>query len=62
MNLTELIQLYHFTDKTVIVPGGVGVLGSKIACGLVGCNANVVLLNRDQELAAADSTSPCIAF
>jgi Dehydrogenases with different specificities (related to short-chain alcohol dehydrogenases) len=51
MNLEELTALYDFTDCTVLVTGGAGVLGSEIACALVGCNANVVILDRDQELA-----------
>ena len=51
MNLEELTSLYDFTDCTVVVTGGAGVLGSEIACALVGCNANVVLLDRDIELA-----------
>ena len=51
MNLDELQSLYDFSDRTVLVTGGAGVLGSEIACALVGCNANVVLLDRDQELA-----------
>ncbi|MBK9926706.1 MAG: SDR family oxidoreductase [Anaerolineales bacterium] len=51
MNLEELKSLYDFSDRTVLVTGGAGVLGSEIACALVGCNANVVLLDRDQELA-----------
>jgi NAD(P)-dependent dehydrogenase (short-subunit alcohol dehydrogenase family) len=51
MNLEELKSLYDFSDCTVLVTGGAGVLGSEIACALVGCNANVVILDRDQELA-----------
>jgi len=51
MNLEELKSLYDFSDRTVLVTGGAGVLGSEIACALVGLNANVVLLDRDQELA-----------
>lgn len=51
MNLEELSAFYDLTDYTVLVTGGAGVLGSEIACALVGCNANVVLLDRDQELA-----------
>jgi len=51
MNLQELTSLYDFSDRTVIVTGGAGVLGSEIACALIGLNANVVLLDRDQELA-----------
>lgn len=51
MNLDELQSLYDFSDRTMLVTGGAGVLGSEIACALVGCNANVVILDRDQELA-----------
>jgi NAD(P)-dependent dehydrogenase (short-subunit alcohol dehydrogenase family) len=51
MNLDELRTMYDFTDCTAVVTGGAGVLGSEIACALVGCNANVVILDRDQELA-----------
>jgi NAD(P)-dependent dehydrogenase (short-subunit alcohol dehydrogenase family) len=51
MNLDELGSLYDFTDRTVLVTGGAGVLGSEIACALMGCNANIVILDRDQELA-----------
>lgn len=51
MNLEELKSLYDFSERTVLVTGGAGVLGSEIACALVGLNANVVLLDRDQELA-----------
>jgi NAD(P)-dependent dehydrogenase (short-subunit alcohol dehydrogenase family) len=51
MNLEELRLLYDFTDRTVLVTGGAGVLGSEIACALLGCNANVVILDRDMELA-----------
>lgn len=51
MNLQELQAFYDFTDRTVLITGGAGVLGGEIACALVGCNANVVILDRDQELA-----------
>ena len=51
MNLEELKSLYDFSGRTILVTGGAGVLGSEIACALVGCNANVVILDRDQELA-----------
>jgi NAD(P)-dependent dehydrogenase (short-subunit alcohol dehydrogenase family) len=51
MDLNELQSLYDFTGRTVLVTGGAGVLGSEIACALVGCNANVVILDRDVELA-----------
>lgn len=51
MNLEELTKLYDFSNRTVVVTGGAGVLGSEMACALVGLNANVVILDRDQELA-----------
>jgi NAD(P)-dependent dehydrogenase (short-subunit alcohol dehydrogenase family) len=51
MNLEELARLYDFSDRTVLVTGGAGVLGSEIACALLGCHANVVILDRDQALA-----------
>src|SRR5512145_1110877 len=50
MNLEELTRLYDFSDSTALVTGGAGVLGSELACALLGCNANVVILDRDQEL------------
>lgn len=51
MNLDELRSLYDFSDCTIAVTGGAGVLGSEIACALVGCHANVAILDRDMELA-----------
>jgi len=51
MNLEQLTTLYDFTDCTALITGGAGVLGGELACALVGCNANVVILDRDQELA-----------
>ena len=51
MNLDELRLLYDFTGRTVLITGGAGVLGAGIAHGLLGCHANVVILNRDQEKA-----------
>ena len=51
MNLEELASLYDFSDRTVLITGGAGVLGGEIACALMGCNANVVILDRDQKLA-----------
>jgi NAD(P)-dependent dehydrogenase (short-subunit alcohol dehydrogenase family) len=51
MNLNELTQWYDFTGKTVVITGGAGILGGEIACALVGCNANVAILDRDPKLA-----------
>src|SRR5512142_2724019 len=51
MNLNELTALYDFTGKSVVVTGGAGILGGEIACALVGCNANVAIIDRDPALA-----------
>ncbi len=52
MNLMEVTKSYDFTDRTVVITGGAGVLCREMACALVGVNANVVILDRDP--AAAD--------
>ncbi len=51
MNLDELRSMCDFTDRTMLITGGAGLLGSEIACALIGCNANVVILDCDPELA-----------
>ena len=51
MNLQELVQLYDFSGKTIVITGGAGVLGGEMACALVGCKANVVILDRERALA-----------
>ncbi|MGD9100785.1 MAG: SDR family oxidoreductase [Anaerolineae bacterium] len=51
MNLEELTQLYNFDGHTVAITGGAGILGGEIACALVGCGANVAILDRDPSLA-----------
>ena len=52
MNLEEL-QLRFMISRIALCWSQAGrvCLGSEIACALVGCNANVVILDRDQELA-----------
>ncbi len=50
MNLNELSQLYNFSGQTAVITGGTGVLGGEIACALVGCGANVVVLDRNPNL------------
>lgn len=50
MNLQQLTQWYDFTGKTAVITGGTGVLGGEIACALVGCGANVVVLDRNPNL------------
>jgi len=51
MDIQTITKLFDFCDRTVVITGGAGVLGSEIACALVGCHANVVLLDRDMDLA-----------
>lgn len=50
MNLRELTKIYDFSGKTVVITGGTGVLGGEMACALVGCGANVVVLDRNPNL------------
>lgn len=47
MNLQELTRQYDFTGRTVAITGGLGVLCLEMAKALAGCNANVVILDRD---------------
>ncbi len=51
MDIQTLTKQFDFCDQTIVLTGGAGVLGSEIACTLSGCNANVVLLDRDMDLA-----------
>jgi len=47
MNLQELTAMYDFTGKTFAVTGGAGVLGGDVVAALAGCNANVMILDRN---------------
>ncbi len=47
MDLAELTRLYNFSGRTVVITGGTGILGGEIACALVGCGANVAMLDRN---------------
>ncbi len=51
MNLAQISQLYDFSGKTIVITGGAGVLASPMAQTLAECNANVVILDRDAQLA-----------
>lgn len=51
MDLKELNGMYDFTGRTVAITGGAGILGGEMACALVGCGANVAILDRDPALA-----------
>jgi NAD(P)-dependent dehydrogenase (short-subunit alcohol dehydrogenase family) len=53
--------MYDFAGRTVVVTGGTGVLGRHMVGALVGCGANVAVLARNREKAAAvlsESTGP----
>jgi NAD(P)-dependent dehydrogenase (short-subunit alcohol dehydrogenase family) len=47
MNLLEITKAYDFSGKTIAITGGGGVLCSEMARALAGCNANIVILDRD---------------
>jgi NAD(P)-dependent dehydrogenase (short-subunit alcohol dehydrogenase family) len=49
MSLTDLIKLYDFTGRSVLITGGTGVLCGAMARALVGCGANVAILARNLE-------------
>jgi NAD(P)-dependent dehydrogenase (short-subunit alcohol dehydrogenase family) len=50
MDLEQIKKSYDFTGKTIVITGGTGILGSEIACALVGCNANVVIIDKITKL------------
>jgi NAD(P)-dependent dehydrogenase (short-subunit alcohol dehydrogenase family) len=47
MDLADVTTLYDFSGKTIVITGATGVLGGEMACALVGCGANVALLDRN---------------
>jgi NAD(P)-dependent dehydrogenase (short-subunit alcohol dehydrogenase family) len=47
MDLGQLTRLYDFSGQTIVITGGTGILGGEIACALVGCGANVAMLDRN---------------
>jgi NAD(P)-dependent dehydrogenase (short-subunit alcohol dehydrogenase family) len=51
MDPSSFLNAYDFTGKTIAVTGGGGVLCGELARALAGCNANVVVLDRDLGLA-----------
>jgi NAD(P)-dependent dehydrogenase (short-subunit alcohol dehydrogenase family) len=50
MNLKVLTQWYDFSGRTIVITGGTGILGGEMACALVGCGANVAVLDRNPNL------------
>jgi NAD(P)-dependent dehydrogenase (short-subunit alcohol dehydrogenase family) len=51
MDLKTVTEWYNFAGRTVAITGGAGILGGEMACMLVGCGANVAILDRDPTLA-----------
>lgn len=49
IDLAELTRMYDFTGMTVAITGGAGILGSEIASALVGCGAQVAILDINVE-------------
>jgi NAD(P)-dependent dehydrogenase (short-subunit alcohol dehydrogenase family) len=47
MNLGDVTKLYDFSGKTIVITGATGILGGEMACALVGCGANVAMLDRN---------------
>ncbi len=50
MNINDLIKLYNFENKTVVITGGTGVLGGEIGAVLADCNANVAICDLNTNL------------
>ncbi|MFL7837314.1 MAG: SDR family oxidoreductase [Candidatus Promineifilaceae bacterium] len=53
MNFQDVMRWYDYSGKTVVITGGTGVLGGEMACALVGCGANVAVLDRNPNLPEA---------
>ena len=49
MTITDLLKMYDFTGRSVVITGGTGVLCGAMAKALVGCGANVAILARSAE-------------
>lgn len=49
MNVSELLKMYDFTGRSIVITGGTGVLCGAMAKALVGCGANVAILARSPE-------------
>jgi NAD(P)-dependent dehydrogenase (short-subunit alcohol dehydrogenase family) len=53
MNISDVIKMYDFRGRSIVITGGTGVLCAAMAKGLVVCGANVAILARNQEKGAA---------
>lgn len=60
MNLEDLTRQYDFSNQVVVVTGGAGILCGEIACALVGCHANVAIIDRAPK--QAERLSPRLGF
>jgi NAD(P)-dependent dehydrogenase (short-subunit alcohol dehydrogenase family) len=49
MNRNDLMKIYDFTGRAIVITGGTGVLCGAMAKALVGCGANVAILARSVE-------------
>jgi NAD(P)-dependent dehydrogenase (short-subunit alcohol dehydrogenase family) len=47
MDLQSVTKWYDFKGRTAVITGGAGILGGEVACALVGCGADVAILDRD---------------
>jgi len=47
MDLQSVTKWYDFRGRTAVITGGAGILGGEVACALVGCGADVAILDRD---------------
>lgn len=50
-NLDGVRDWYDFSGRNIVITGGAGILGGEMACMLVGCGANVAIMDRDPSLA-----------
>ena len=51
MDLKEPNIIYDFSERTIVIPGGAGILGGEMACALIACGANVVIVDYEPERA-----------
>jgi len=51
MNINKLYQFYDFSGKTIVITGGAGVLCKEIALSLIDCDANVILIDKNIDMA-----------
>jgi NAD(P)-dependent dehydrogenase (short-subunit alcohol dehydrogenase family) len=59
MDLDKLNKGWDLEGRTIVIPGGAGILGREMACALLRCGANVAILDRD--LSGGDSLKESFA-